>query len=126
MPVRKHPSRPNVRQHRKRPNFPPPFSSVGGGAKPENEMINEPGYKKDHKNITPIKSGGAQIVMVAKIAPHRLDESICSSIKSTHNKKSVRDMSPDSKLQFKMPFVENFLMKASQQDPDEMQPRDSI
>jgi hypothetical protein len=48
-----------VRSNKKRPNFPPPLSSIGGGAKLENDMQKEIGYVKCDKNITPIKSGGA-------------------------------------------------------------------
>jgi len=65
VPVRKQVGRPAVRSHRKRPNLPPRFGTIGGGALTETEVVNEPGYKNDnYRHITPIKLGGGQIVLL--------------------------------------------------------------
>ena len=54
-----------MRAHRKRPNLPPRFGTIGGGALTEDEVQNEPGFKNDnYRHITPIKLGGGQIVLL--------------------------------------------------------------
>jgi hypothetical protein len=38
--------------------MPPRFGTIGGGAVTETEIINEPGFKDDSRNLSPIKLGG--------------------------------------------------------------------
>jgi len=60
VPVRKNMClhRPAVRESKKRPHMPPRFGTIGGGAVTETEIVNEPGFKDDSRNLSPIKLGG--------------------------------------------------------------------
>ena len=110
VPVRKQVGRPAVRSHRKRPNLPPRFGTIGGGALTETEVVNEPGYKNDnYRHITPIKLGGGQIVLLESMQKQIEDT---SELRNSGSKRMEGSEDPtDQKLQFKAPFVENILMK---------------